>query len=140
MSNLFKLEIVTPDRKFYDDEVEMVIVRTTEGDIGVLKNHESLVAPVSIGGIRVKKDGVYRNAACAGGFISVGEGKATVITDSAEWQEEIDISRAEEARIRAEKRLEDAAKEVDVLRAQISLKRATNRIRHGNGSMSHDNL
>lgn len=140
MASLFKLDIVTPDKQFFQDEVEMVIVRTTEGDIGVLDDHEPLVAPVSIGMIRIKKDGEYKAAACAGGFINVDETGTTIITDSAEWAHEIDVERAKSAKVRAEERLKETSKETDVLRAKVSLNRAVNRLHVADKSMSHDNL
>ncbi len=101
----FTLEIVTPDRKFFEDEVEMVIVRGIGGDIGILKNHTPMVTPLSIGKIRIKKDGEIKEAAIAGGYIEITKDKTTVITDAAEWPEEIDVRRAEEAKKRAEQRL-----------------------------------
>jgi len=140
MPSLYKLDIVTPDKQFFKEEVEMLIVRTTEGDIGVLHDHEPLVAPVSIGMIRIKKDGVFKSAACAGGFISVDETGATIITDSAEWASDIDIDRAKSAKERAEDRLNEVSKETDVLRAKVSLNRAVNRMHVADNHMSHDNL
>ncbi|MEW9123145.1 MAG: F0F1 ATP synthase subunit epsilon [Thermotaleaceae bacterium] len=128
MASTFQLEIVTPDRKFYEDEVEMVIVRTTEGDLGILKNHTSLVSPIAIGVIRIKKDGVFTEAPCAGGFVQVRKDKTTIITDSAEWPEEIDVERAKRAVERAEGRLKNAQANVDVARAQAALERALNRL------------
>lgn len=124
----FTLEIVTPDRKFFEDEVEMVIVRGTEGDIGILKNHTPLVTPLSIGKIRIKKNGEFKEAAIAGGYIEVAKNKTTVITDAAEWPEEIDVKRAEEAKKRAEQRLKSSKSEVDIVRAHIALRKALNRL------------
>lgn len=137
---LFILDIVTPDKSFFQGEVEMAIVRTTEGDVGILKNHEPIVAPVSVGIIRIKRDGSFREAACAGGFITIDEEKVIVITDSAEWSDEIDINRAKDAADRASKRLEEKHDELNILRAKISMERALNRIRVSNKSMDHSNL
>ncbi len=94
MASLYNLEIVTPDCKFFDGQTEMCIVRTTEGDVGILYDHEPLVAPVSIGKIRIRKDGEFVSAACAGGFLTVDEDRVVIVTDAAEWAEEIDIDRA----------------------------------------------
>lgn len=130
MANLLRLEIVTPDRSFFSGEVEMVIARTTEGDIGVLYDHEPLVSPLAVGAVRIKQEGKFRAAACAGGFISIDEDHATIITDSAEWSDEIDVDRAMTAKERAEKIIaSEEAKEMDVMRAKTSLSRAMNRIR-----------
>jgi len=133
MASTFHLEIVTPDRKFYEDEVDMAIVRTVEGDVGILRDHVPTVAPLSIGVIKIKKDGKIKKATCSGGFVSIDEDKATIITDAAEWPEEIDVERAEAAMKRAEERLNKDFKEVDVLRAQIALNKALNRIRVSKG-------
>ena len=128
MSSLFRLEIVTPDKRFFDEEVEMAIVRTSEGDIGILKNHEPLVAPLAIGGIRIKQNGEFKDAACSSGFMTIDEDKIMIITDSAEWASEIDLERAKEAAERAKRRLEHKQDDLDVLRAKISLQKAINRI------------
>ena len=140
MASLYKLEIVTPDKQFFEGDVEMTIVRTTEGDVGVLHDHEPLVAPVSIGMVRIKENGTFKSAACAGGFISVDETGATLITDSAEWSSDIDLTRAETAKERAEERLNATSKETDVLRSKVSLNRAVNRIHVATKSMNHDGL
>lgn len=124
----FRLEIVTPDRKFFEDDVEMVIVRGTEGDIGILKNHTPLVTPLAIGKVRVKQNGEFREATVAGGYIEVNVDKTTIITDAAEWPEEIDVERARAAKERAEKRLNHSTDQVDVIRARIALQKALNRL------------
>lgn len=129
MKSAFKLEIVTPDRSFFDEDVEMVVIRTTEGDLGILKDHEPVVAPVSVGMVRIKRNGEFREAACTGGFLTVDDSKVIVITDASEWADEIDIDRAKLSADRAARRLEERQAEIDVLRAKISLERAMNRIR-----------
>lgn len=140
MMSTYLLEIVTPDKNFFEGEVEMAIVRTTEGDIGILKDHEPVVAPVSVGAIRVKINGEFREAACAGGFLTVDSEKTIVITDAAEWADEIDVNRAKSSADRAAKRLEDDYDELDILRAKVSMERAMNRIRLSTKTMDHSNL
>ncbi|MDF2545662.1 MAG: synthase subunit epsilon [Anaerosolibacter sp.] len=129
MASAFQLEIVTPDRKFYEDDVDMVVVRTTAGDLGILKNHMSLVSPLAVGTIKIKKNGEQLEATCAGGFVQVRQDKTTIITDSAEWPEEIDVERAKKAAERAEDRLKMKSSELDMIRAQAALERALNRLR-----------
>ncbi|NLM04036.1 MAG: F0F1 ATP synthase subunit epsilon [Clostridiales bacterium] len=133
MASKFHLEIVTPDRVFYDNDAEMVIARTTEGDVGILAGHIPLVAPLEISTLKIKENGEEKYAAISGGFIKVAESGTTIIVDAAEWPEEIDIERAEEAKRRAEARLASRSADVDTLRAEIALKRAINRIRVANG-------
>jgi F-type H+-transporting ATPase subunit epsilon len=133
MASTFELEIVTPDRKFYEGSVERIVIRTVGGDIGILKDHMLTVSPLEIGAIKIKENGQYKEAACAGGFIQIKEEKTTIITDSAEWPEEIDVKRAEESKNRAEERLHKPEANVDALRAKAALKRALTRIRVAKG-------
>lgn len=128
MASTFRLQIVTPSRMFYDDEVEMTIVRTIEGDLGIMKNHMLMVAPLKIGKVRIKKDGQFKEAAISEGFVQIESDYTRIITDSAEWPEEIDVKRAEEAKERAERRLAAGKSDIDRLRAEIALKKAINRL------------
>ena len=81
MANVFALEIVTPQEIFYQDDVEMVITRTTQGDRAVLKNHIP-------GELRIKKDGKFVSGQISGGFITVSKEKTTILTESAKWNDE----------------------------------------------------
>lgn len=128
MASTFRLQIVTPDRMFYDDEVEMVVVKTINGEMGILAKHIPIVAPLVIGKVKIKKSGEAKEAALCGGFVQVDKEATRIIVDSAEWPEEIDLKRAEEAKARAEKRLSGDRSNVDIARAEIALKRALNRI------------
>jgi F-type H+-transporting ATPase subunit epsilon len=128
----FQLEIVTPERTFFSDEVEMVIVRGIEGDLAILKNRAPLITPLSIGKLRIFKDGEERIAAVVEGYVTVGKDKTTIITDAAEWPEEIDVERAQEAKVRAEKRLKESPEGLDIDRAELALKKAINRLEVAN--------
>lgn len=128
MASTFMLEIVTPNRKFFEEEVEMVIARGTEGDIGIMKNHTPLVTPLGIGRIKIKQNGSFKEAAVANGYVEIRKDKTTIIADSAEWPEEIDINRAEESKKRAEERLNKKKDDMDLLRAEVALRKAMNRI------------
>lgn len=130
MAGEFSLEIVTPDKKFFEGSAEMIVVRTTEGDIGIMKNHINYVAPLDIGVLRIKKDGTYKEAAVAGGFVQVDKEKTTVLTEAAEWAEEIDIERAKKAKEKAETKLK-TSKETDLTVVEFKLKKAVNRISVG---------
>ena len=128
----FKLEIVTPDRKFLEADVSMLVARTVDGDIAILKNHIPLVTPLDIGIVKINyEDGTSKKASIAGGYMEVTKEKTTIVTESAEWPEEINRKRAEEAKKRAEERLSKKNKDTDGLRAELALKRAINRIRLG---------
>ena len=80
MANVFALEIVTPDKTLYNGNAEMIVVRTTEGDRGILKNHRPLVAGLATGTLRIKLDGKFKDAKVSGGFMNVDKEK-TVISD-----------------------------------------------------------
>ncbi|MDW7662909.1 MAG: F0F1 ATP synthase subunit epsilon [Bacillota bacterium] len=131
MGNKFKLEVVTPDRSFFNGETDMAIMRTTEGDIGILYDHEPLVSPLRVGSLRIRQDDrTYLWAACSAGFVTINDTVVTMIVDSAEWVDEIDMDRALEAKRRAEARIyEGNDKEVDIVRARAALERAINRIK-----------
>ncbi|OAS14572.1 F0F1 ATP synthase subunit epsilon [Paenibacillus oryzisoli] len=126
----FLLEIVTPERKVYAEQVDMVSVKGSEGELGILPNHIPLVTPLRIAPITVKKAG-SKDAVIAvnGGFMEVRKDKVVILAESAELPEQIDIDRARAAKERAEKRLAETKQDnVDFKRAEASLQRALNRI------------
>lgn len=125
---MLQLEIVTPERLFFSEEVKMVIVRGIEGDLAILKNRSPITTPLKIGKVRIDQGGEERIAAVVDGYISVSDNKATIVTESAEWPDEIDVERAEAAKVRAEGLLKDKPSNMDVARAELALKRAINRI------------
>jgi len=124
----FRLEVISPDRIFYDDMVEMVELRTTEGDIGVLKGHIPLTAIVAPGIMKISVGGEHKEAALHDGFIEILKDKVVVMAESCEWPDEIDMNRANEAKIRAERRLKGTEGEIDETRAELALRRALTRI------------
>ena len=125
----FHLSITTPDRDFYDGDVTMVEINTTEGQMGILKNHIPITAVLSPGVCYIHEaDGTIKVCAIHTGFLEVLD-SMTILAEIAEWPEEIDVMRAEEAKIRAERRLaEDASEENNITRATLSLKRSAARI------------
>ena len=121
----FKLEIITPEKKFFDGETEQIIVRTTVGDGGILNGHEPYCAALGIGQIRVMVDGKFRHAATAGGVIKVNRNKTVVLVDSCEWADEIDADRAERSLHRAEGILSKKdSSDTELQLAEARLKRA----------------
>lgn len=125
---MFHLDIVTPYRQFFSEDVEMVIVRGLEGDLAILEGKSPIITPLKIGKIRIVQKGVERVAAVVDGYVSVIEGKTTIVTEAAEWPNEIDVKRAEKAKERAEKRMNQQKETIDIDRAELALKRAINRI------------
>lgn len=128
MAEVFRLQIITPDENFYEGEASMVELTTTEGDIGIYKGHIPLTAIVSPGILRIHEAGQVREAALMSGFIQVMPEEIIIMAEVVEWPEEIDVKRAEEARVRAERRLKSHSAEVDVTRAELALKRAMVRL------------
>ena len=125
----FVLTVVTPERRVFQDAVNMVIVRTVDGEMGVLPGHIPLVAPLAIGPMRIKTGDVEHSAAINGGFIEITAGEVIIMSESAEMAEEIDVARAESARQRALARLEKKQADIDYARAKTALQRASVRIK-----------
>lgn len=121
------LEIVTPDRLFFDEDIDSVIVRGMEGDLAVLKGRAPIVTPLRIGKVRIFQNNTEKIASVCSGYISAVNDKITIVTDAAEWPEEIDVNRAEEAKRRAEELLKKT-EDVDFMRAEAALKRSINRL------------
>jgi len=126
---LQRLEIVTPVRKVYTEDVRMVVLPGSEGEFGVLPDHAALVSALKIGVIRVHHEGKVTKIAVSGGFVEVRDSKVTVLANSAERQDQIDVDRATAAKERAEQRLAAQGQEIDVIRAEMALKRAVNRLK-----------
>jgi F-type H+-transporting ATPase subunit epsilon len=124
----FLLEIVTPERKVYASEVDMVVVTGVEGQLGILPHHIPLVTPLKIAPVKVKKGNTEELIAVNGGFIEVRKDKVVILAESAEMSSQIDIDRAQAAKERAEQRLSAKTSEVDHRRAELALQRAVNRI------------
>ena len=128
MADLFKLHVITPERRFYDGEASMVELSTTEGDIGVYRNHIPLTAIVAPGVLKIHEEGGVKEASLMSGFIEILPERITIMAEVAEWPDEIDGNRAEEARIRAERRLKEESGEIDTMRAELALRRALVRL------------
>ena len=139
MADVFKLEIITPDKTFYQGEAQMVELTTTEGQIGVYARHIPLTAIVAPGILKIHEGSEVKRATLdalpvkeqdtlMAGFIQVMPEQVTIMADVAEWPEEIDEKRAQEAKGRAEKRLAGGGAELDVSRAELALKRALVRL------------
>ncbi len=130
------VNIVTPDGPVYDSEVTMVIVKTTSGEMGILAGHIPMVAPLTIGAVKLKKeDGSTDLVAVNGGFVEVRPDKISILAPAAEAATTIDLDRAKAALARAEQRLQGKNDEVDFKRAELALKRALNRINVQEGNI-----
>ena len=124
----FRLLVNTPDRVFYNDDVTMVELSTTEGEIGVYAEHIPLTSVLVPCVMNIHVDGDVKKAAVHGGIVEILQDKVTVLAEIAEWPEEIDVNRANEARTRAERRLSSSDPQIDVVRAEAALKRSLARL------------
>ena len=121
----FPLKIVTADGLIYDGPAEEVIVRTITGDMAFLAKHINCVVPLGMGSAVVVINGEKRHAACIGGMLSVVEGTVTLVPTTFEWAEDIDVARAEAARVRAEGIIrKDNASAAEIKMGQARLNRA----------------
>lgn len=124
----FLLQVVSPDRVFYEGSVSMVEIVTSEGEIGVLAGHIPMTNILKPGILHIVAADGDLYAAVHEGFIEILPDRMTVLAEGAEWPDEIDVNRANEAKIRAERRLSEHSEDMDIARAELALKRALTRI------------
>ena len=125
---LFQLRVISPDRIFFEGEADMIEVKTTEGDMGILKGHIPLTAIVAPGMLKIINGKDEKVAELLDGFIEVLSDRVTILAESCEWPEEIDVHRAEEAKLRAERRLQGSEGEINETRAEMALRRSLIRL------------
>jgi F-type H+-transporting ATPase subunit epsilon len=124
-----KLDIVTAERVVYSEDVDIVIAPGMEGQLGILPHHAPLMTILQAGELVARREGGEDSLAISGGFMEVRPDRVIVLADAAERAEEIDITRAEAARKRAEERLRDRKAEgLDETRAEAALRRAVARL------------
>jgi F-type H+-transporting ATPase subunit epsilon len=139
MANKFKLEIVTPERLFYEGEAELVIVRAKDGDEGFMAGHSWACKLLDVGEIWIQEAGQkdFKIAAGAQGFIDVKD-EIMIFVDTAEWPADIDASRAQSEKERAEAILGGrkgvhADDDEEYNKARVSLNKAVNRMKVAKG-------
>ena len=124
-SRVFGVEIITPDRIFHKGEATMIEFNTAAGEIGVYKNHIPLTTVLAPGVVTIHKDGEDNViAAVHSGFAEILPDKVTLLAETAEWPDEIDVERAQAAKARAQERLANKTESIDVARAELALRRA----------------
>ncbi|MBR3598766.1 MAG: ATP synthase F1 subunit epsilon [Lachnospiraceae bacterium] len=127
---LMDVKIMAPDRVFYEGQVSFIEFNTTEGILGIYPKHIPMTVVISPGVLKiVEANGETKEAALHSGFVEVLGDSITMLAESVEWPDEIDIRRAEEAKIRAERRLKDDSQ--DLNRAELALKRSVVRMQLG---------
>ncbi len=125
---LFELNIIAPERVFYQNKVSMVELNTSEGEVGIYKNHIPMTMLIVPGIVTITEAEGKKQAAIHSGFMEILQDKVTVMAEIAEWPDEIDVNRAKEAQIRAERRLQMKDPQMNLQRAEIALRKAMVRL------------
>jgi len=129
MAQPFKLEIVTPDEMFFEGEATLIEFYTQDGEIGVYAGHIPLTTVLAPGIATITTpDGQKQKAALLSGFAEILPNHVRILAESAEWPDQIDKQRAEQAKARAEQRIHSNDKSVDMARAQLALSKAMVRL------------
>ncbi len=128
MADIFKIEIITPDRIFYEGEADFVEFATAAGEIGVYANHIPMTTVLAPGPVTIHNNGEETVAAVHAGFAEILGDKVTFLAEIAEWPDEIDVTRAEAAKDRAQERIASHAADLDIKRAEFALRKALTRI------------
>ena len=127
--NLFDLKIITPDRVFYSGKASFLELNTVEGEIGIYKNHIPMTTVLDPGIATITEEGGNKKeAALHTGFMEILGDRITILAEIAEWPDEIDRNRAQEAKIRAERRLQNDKSNINITRAELALHKALVRI------------
>ncbi|MDO4635420.1 MAG: F0F1 ATP synthase subunit epsilon [Streptococcus sp.] len=132
------VQVVTPDGVKYDHHSTFISVKTPDGEMGILPNHVNIIAPLVVHEMKIRRIDDEKHVdwvAINGGIIEVKNNLVTIVADSAERSRDIDVSRAERAKARAEREIESAHSAHDIdeeKRARVALRRALNRISVGN--------
>ncbi|ABO51651.1 ATP synthase F1 subcomplex epsilon subunit [Desulforamulus reducens MI-1] len=129
MAKTQRLDIVTPEKVVFSEEIDFVVAPGADGELGILPEHAPLVTALKVGTLRVQQGGKFFKVAVSGGFMEVKNSRIVVLADTAERADQIDVERAKAAKQRAEQRLNSKGSEIDVHRAEIALHKAINRIK-----------
>jgi F-type H+-transporting ATPase subunit epsilon len=128
MTDTFKLEIVTPEKKVVNTAAEEMQIPGKNGYLGILPGHAPLITELAVGEITYRENSTEQRLAVAWGFAEVLPDKVTILAESAERPSEIDVARARESKERAEQRLTSGDANVDVERSLDALHRAETRL------------
>ena len=128
MADTFALRIIEPDKVFYEGDVEMAEFNTTEGEIGIYRNHVPMTVIIRPGVLTITEPDGEKKAALHAGFAEILPDKVTILAEAIEWPDEIDIERAQSAEERARERIAAKGEGIDLDRATVALQRALARI------------
>jgi F-type H+-transporting ATPase subunit epsilon len=136
MSRKLTLRVITPDRVLLDTQAESVRVPAADGSMGFLPRHAHLVAALDVGMLTWRDQGKEQSVFVSGGFVEVQQDTVRVVSDAGERPEDIDVERAREAERKAREKLDSnrqAGIVVDILKAELDLRRAMARVRAAGG-------
>lgn len=123
------LKIITHEKVVFDEDVDEIYTRGTDGEFGILKNHVPVMAALDIGVTKVKQGDMTRCFTTMGGVLQFKDDECNILTTTAEAGDDIDVARAEEALKRAKARLDEADAEIDAKRAEAAIARAMARLK-----------
>ncbi|MDX8336313.1 MULTISPECIES: F0F1 ATP synthase subunit epsilon [Cetobacterium] len=129
MANSFKLELVTPLAKILSEEVNFVMLRTTEGDMGILPNHSPFVAGLATGEMKIRNNGQENFYYVSGGFVEISDNVVTILADEAMDIKDIDLEAARKEAQIAKEKLEKIAEDIDIATVQKSLTQALTKVK-----------
>ncbi|MDZ7666840.1 MAG: F0F1 ATP synthase subunit epsilon [Desulfotignum sp.] len=130
MAEKLMLEVVTPQKAVVSEAVDTVVAPGSEGEFGALKGHTTFLTSLKVGTLRyIDANGKEQHLFVNGGFAEVLPDKVTILAESAERNQDIDVVRAQAAKERAEQRLSNRAAGIDLLRAELALRRAIHRLK-----------
>ena len=124
----FDLEIISPERIFYKGEASFVELTTSEGEVGIYKNHVPMTNVIVPGIVTIHEADGIKEAAVHSGFMVILQDSVKIMAEVADWPDEIDANRAAEAKLRAERRLKEGGAGIDLVRAEAALKRSLTRL------------
>lgn len=128
MNDKIHLKVITHEKIVFEDDIDELYIQTTDGRMGILKNHIPVISTLGIGVTKVVKDKESQCIATMGGILQFAHNRATILTDIAELECDIDLVRAQHAKQRAEARLKAHDETLDMARVQLALAKAVTRI------------
>ncbi|HWT75776.1 MAG TPA: ATP synthase F1 subunit epsilon [Mobilitalea sp.] len=129
MATKFNIDIIASDHPFFSGECEMLVFPSIDGEHGILANHEAMVTCLSAGELRFQVDGEWNFAAVSDGIVEITPKKVIILADTIERPEDIDLHRAEEAKITAEEKLRQKLSIMEYYQTMAALNRAMNRLK-----------
>jgi F-type H+-transporting ATPase subunit epsilon len=121
--NKLRLKIITPDHTKFDEDAELVILRTIEGEIGFLANHMACSSVLDYGVLRFFSDDLERRMAIFGGIAQMRDNVLTVLANDAQWPEDIDLALVEAEREQTQRRLQESVDKMEIQRDQVLMRR-----------------